>query len=159
MVFSKLPFFFSNSSPGKMLDELSKYKDNDHFFFRATDDLNGVCNVPDDKSGVFLIYALKSGRIELVYIGHSGEIQLDGTAISRKVGLGGLKDTMINGKQFGQPRRKSLQVVMNYERIEALDIYWFVTHSDKYSDNPGNIERELVRKHVGMYGRPPKWNI
>jgi hypothetical protein len=71
-----------------MFDELNKYKLNDHFFFKSTDNLNLVCNAPNDKSGVYIIYQLKNGRIELIYIGRSGEIKPDGTLFFRKAGLG-----------------------------------------------------------------------
>ena len=40
-----------------MFDELTKYKNNDHFFFEPTDNLREVCNAPNDKSGVYIIYA------------------------------------------------------------------------------------------------------
>ncbi|MBK6340659.1 MAG: hypothetical protein IPF63_14110 [Bacteroidetes bacterium] len=55
-----------------MFDELNKYKQNDHFFFKPTDNLGKVCNAPTDKSGVYVIHALKGGRVELIYIGRSG---------------------------------------------------------------------------------------
>lgn len=141
-----------------MFDELSKYKHNDHFFFKPTDNLNQVCNAPTDKSGVYIIYALKGGRIELVYIGRSGEVKSDGTLFIRKAGLGGLKDRLVNGKQFGEPRRNSWKTIMNYENIEALDIYWYATHNEKFIDCPKIIEINLLKKHLDIYGQLPKWN-
>lgn len=59
-----------------MLDYLSKYKHADHLFFSTSDNFGQVCNAPADKSGVYVIYALKNGRIELIYIGRSGEVNL-----------------------------------------------------------------------------------
>jgi len=56
-----------------MFDELLKYKQTDHFFFKSTDNLREICNAPTDKSGVYMVYALKNGRIELIYIGRSGK--------------------------------------------------------------------------------------
>jgi hypothetical protein len=141
-----------------MFDELSKYQHSDHFFFKSTDNLNKVCNAPNDKSGVYVIYALKGGRIELIYIGRSGEVKSDGKLFIRKAGLGGLKDRLVNGKQFGEPRRNSWKTIMQYEKIEALDIYWYVTHSDNFIDCPKIIENKLLRKHLEIYGRLPKWN-
>lgn len=141
-----------------MFDELNKYKQNNHFFFKPTDNLNSVCNAPNDKSGVYIIYALKGGKIELIYIGRSGEVKQDGTLFIRKAGLGGLKDRLVNGKQFGEPRRNSWKTVMNYEKIEALDIYWYATHCEKYIDCPKTIENKLLQKHLAIYGRLPKWN-
>jgi hypothetical protein len=141
-----------------MFDELDKYEQNDHFFFKPTDNLNSVCNAPTDKSGVYIIYQLKNGRIELIYIGRSGEIKPDGALFIRKTGLGGLKDRLVNGKQFGEPRRNAWKTIMNYEKIEALDIYWYVTHNDKFIDCPRKIESTLLQKHFDIYGKLPKWN-
>ena len=141
-----------------MFDELLKYKQTNHFFFKATDNLSQVCNAPTDKSGVYIIYALKGGRIELIYIGCSGKVKSDGTLFIRKAGFGGLKDRLVNGKQFGQPRRNSWKTIMQYEKIEALDIYWYATHSDEYIDCPRILENKLLQKHIEIYGRLPKWN-
>ena len=141
-----------------MFDELYKYKQNDHFFFKPTDNLGKVCNAPTDKSGVYVIYALKGGRIELIYIGRSGEVKSDGLLFIRKAGLGGLKDRLVNGKQFGEPRRNSWKQKMVDEKIEALDIYWYVTHNEKFIDCPRILENKLLQKHLDIYGRLPKWN-
>lgn len=48
-----------------MFDELRKYKNNDHFFFRGSDKFEDVCNAPKNKSGVYVVYELKNGRIQL----------------------------------------------------------------------------------------------
>lgn len=141
-----------------MFDELSKYKHSGHFFFNPADNLNKVCNAPTEKSGVYVIYALKGGRIELVYIGCSGEVKPDGTLFIRKAGLGGLKDRLVNGKQFGAARRNSWKTVMYIDKIEALDIYWYVTHNDKFIDCPKIVEKRLLQIHWDIYGRLPKWN-
>lgn len=141
-----------------MFDELEKFKNNDHFFFKPSDNLGQVCNAPTDKSGVYLIYALKGGRIELIYIGCSGEIKKDGTLFIRKAGLGGIKDRLVNGKQFGEARRNSWKTQMTIEKIEALDIYWYVTHNDKYVDCPRQIESKLLQLHIDIYGQFPRWN-
>lgn len=141
-----------------MFDELLKYKHSDHFFFKQTDNLNQVCNAPTDKSGVYIIYALKGGQIELVYIGRSGEVKADETLFIRKAGIGGLKDRLVNGKQFGEPRRISWKTIMNYENIEALDIYWYATHNETFIDCPKIIENNLLKKHLEIYGQLPRWN-
>ena len=141
-----------------MFDELNKYKHNDHFFFKPTDNLGQVCNAPTDKSGVYIIYVLKGGRIELVYVGRSGEIKKNGTLFIRKAGLGGLKDRLVNGKQFGEPRRNSWKNKMQTEKIEALDIYWYVTHSDNYVDCPRILENKILQIHMNIYGNLPRWN-
>jgi len=141
-----------------MFDELSKYKQNNHFFFKVTDNLNQVCNAPTDKSGVYIVYALKGGQIELIYIGRSGEIKSDGTIFIRKAGFGGIKDRLVNGKQFGERRRNSWKTIMQYEKIEALDIYWYATHDEKFTDCPKILENKLLQTHMDIYGQLPKWN-
>jgi len=141
-----------------MFDELNKYKQNDHFFFKPSDNLEKVCNAPTDKSGVYIIYALKDGRVELIYIGRSGEIKSDDLLFIRKAGLGGLKDRLVNGKQFGEARRNSWKKKMVDEKIEALDIYWYATHNEKFIDCPRILENKLLQKHLDIYGMLPKWN-
>ena len=120
-----------------MFDELSKYKSNNHFFFKSTDKLAHVCNAPSDKAGIYVVYALARGKVELVYIGRSGKRQADGTIFIRKAGLGGIKDRIVNGHQFGKiPRRISWPTQMQLEGIDALDIYWYVTHDKRCDDCP-----------------------
>jgi len=141
-----------------MFDELSRYEHNDHFFFSPADNLGQVCNAPTDKSGLYIIYALKKGRIELIYIGRSGEVKSDGSLFIRKAGLGGLKDRLVNGKQFGSSRRNSWKLQMLAEKIEAIDVYWYVTHNDKFVDCPRVLENKLLQKHFDIYGQLPRWN-
>lgn len=141
-----------------MFDELERYKETNHFFFRGIDSLGEVCNAPNDKGGVYVIYALRRGKMELIYIGRSGELKQDGQLFIRKAGLGGLKDRLVNGKQFGMPRRNSWKVQMLADQIEALDIYWYVTHCDDFVDCPKVIENKLLQKFYDVYGRLPKWN-
>ena len=142
-----------------MFDELTKYKHNDHFFFKSTDNLKEECNAPTDKSGVYVVYALKNGRIELIYIGRSGKIEADRTMFVRKAGLGGIKDRIVNGHQFGKtPRRHAWPNQMKFEKIEALDVYWYVTHNNQYQDCPRELEKRLLKKHLEIYGTLPRWN-
>ena len=55
-----------------MFDGLNKYK-SDHFFLNLNDNLMLVCNAPTDKSGVYIVYALAKGKIDLIYVGRSGK--------------------------------------------------------------------------------------
>ncbi|GGE70917.1 hypothetical protein EV200_11256 [Pedobacter psychrotolerans] len=142
-----------------MFDELTKYKKKDHFFFRATDALSQVCNAPTNQSGIYIVYALKNGKIELVYIGRSGKIKSDGTMFIRKTGLGGIKDRIVNGHQFGKiARRKSWPIQMLSEGIEALDVYWYATHDINLNDCPRLLENKLLKRHTEIFGQLPKWN-
>jgi len=77
----------------------------------------------------------------------------------RKTGLGGIKDRIVNGHQFGKiPRRNSWPNKMLKENIEALDVYWYTTHNDKFNDCPRILENKLLQKHLDIYGQLPKWN-
>lgn len=76
-----------------------------------------------------------------------------------KAGLGGMKDTIVNGHQFGEVLRKiSCPVKMMSENIEALDVYWYVTHEGSNNDCPAVLESTLLNTHVDIYGRLPAWN-
>lgn len=76
----------------------------------------------------------------------------------RKAGLGGIKDRIVNGHQFGKvPRYKSWPRQIEIEGIEALDVYWYVTHNEDYSDCPVKLKRELLQIHLDLYNRLPGW--
>jgi hypothetical protein len=142
-----------------MFDELNKYKINNHFFFKQNDKLSDVCNAPTDKSGVYIVYALSKGRIDLVYIGRSGEKKPDGNIFVRKASLGGIKDRIVNGHQFGKiPRKISWINQMKIENIEALDVYWYATHDIKCNDCPKEVENSLLQKYYDLYQELPRWN-
>lgn len=142
-----------------MFDELNKYKQTDHFFLNPEDSLRQVCNAPTDKSGIYIVYALKNGKIELIYIGCSGKIDKSGSIFIRKAGLGGIKDRLVNGHQFGKtPRRISWPNRMKKENIATLDIYWYATHNEKFIDCPRILENTLLKKHLEIFGCLPKWN-
>ena len=142
-----------------MFDELEKYPFTNHFFVMQSTNLKAVCNAPTDKSGVYIVYALKNGHIELVYIGCSGKKGKDSAISIRKSGLGGIKDRIVNGYQFGRiSRRISWINQMKIEKIEALDVYWFVTHDDNFNDCPREVEKIILQKHLDIYGEYPRWN-
>ncbi len=52
------------------------------------------------------MYAQKKGRPELIYIGRSGKKEKDETIFVRKAGLGGMKDRLVSGQQFGKISRR-----------------------------------------------------
>ncbi len=141
-----------------MFDELNKYRENSHFFFNPKDNLAKVCNAPTNKNGVILVYALKKGKVELIYIGSTGKFEKDGSVAVNTEGLGGIKDNIINEIHFGKPRETSWPAKMIDEEIEALDVYWYVTHGDKYNDPPKMPEKKIMQVHLDVYGRYPRWN-
>jgi hypothetical protein len=121
-----------------MFDELKKYKETDHFFLKPSDNLIKVCNVPENKSGAYIIFALKNGRIELVQIGCSADNE-------------GIRDQIIKQQLF-------LKSKIKQENIEALDIYWYVTQTSKAINDPRKILDQVLKTHNGIYGQAPRWN-
>jgi hypothetical protein len=121
-----------------MFDELKRYRETDHFFLKPSDNLMKVCNAPENKSGVYIIFALKNGRIELVQIGCSSENE-------------GIRDQIIKEQLF-------LKSKLKQENIEALDIYWYVTQTSKSINDPRKIKDQVLKTHQGIYGQAPRWN-
>ena len=138
-----------------MFDELEKYKEQGSFFFRSEDRLSEVCNAPKDCSGLYLIYSLKQGKVELIYIGISGRRGSDNKIIHRKDGLRG---RFLTGKQFGDRRSITWPVQMKIDGIEALHVHWFVTFGSCNSDFPRELEEKFLSKYATIYGAWPSWN-
>lgn len=118
-----------------MFDILEKYKAQGHFFFQRTDQLLDVCNLPSVGSGVFVIYALERGRVNLVNIGRFS-----------------------TGKQFDDQMVISWVKRMRLENIEALDIYWYITPEDADHNLSDDLEAELLSSYRQLYGELPRWN-
>ncbi len=138
-----------------MYDELEDYNSKDHFFFTDNTDLEKVCNAPKNGIGVYLVYALKNGRIQLVYIGSSGKIQQNG---KKKPGSQGLWEELVNGKQFGSSRKISWKEKLLSEKIEALDVYWYVTFNKNFKDLPAMAEALVMQRYYDMNECLPLWN-
>ena len=138
-----------------MFDELDKYKTNGHFFYEKNDNLREICNAPKSGVGIYLIYALKNGKIELVYIGSTGKITQNGMIKTRK---GGIYDRLVNGKQFGEIRSRAWNKQMIIEDIEVLDIYWYETFDKNNADIPAMTEGKIIQRFYEIYGKLPKWN-
>ena len=121
-----------------MFDALNKYKQTGHFFLKPTGSLTEECNAPAEKGGVYIIYALKNGRIELVKIGCSNMDE----SIKEKI----IKEQLLFKSKFQQ------------EKIEALDIYWYITQSEKTLDDPTKVMDKVIKTHNAIYGNAPRWN-
>ena len=135
-----------------MFDETTKYKSNGHFFFKSGDKLIEVSKGVPDKPGVYYILRLARGKIDLVYIGKSGTITQSGE----------FKDQLLNGrinnKCNGMKRQDFFDEKINAEKIDALDIYWFVTMDKFNNDLPGYVEALLMQRYFEVYGKLPIWN-
>lgn len=117
-----------------------------------------VCNAPTDKSGVYIVYKIKNEHNELIYIGSSGKKLPDGTIFIRKGKLGGMKDRIVNGKQFRDVRKRSWKLKMKEEGIDKFQINWWVTHDNYQNDCPVEIEDQLQREFFNKHGQLPRWN-
>jgi len=133
-----------------MFDELTKYKKKNHFFFTGEDNFEKECNAPKNKSGVYIVYALKNGRIELVYIGSSGKVQNNGKI---KHCDGGLFSSIVKDYSEGSWKQNLID-----ENIEALDIYWYETINSGIRDIPAYVEAIILQRFFEIHGRLPAWN-
>lgn len=137
-----------------MFEILQKYQHRGSFKFRRFDDLKEVCNAPTNRSGVYLVWTEIGGKRFLLYIGRSGKMK-NGVIEHRKAGLGGLKDRLVNGHQFGKmARRRSWPIVMDKLGLSELEVNWY----DTGADDPDDIEGELLKEVLDTFGNLPTWN-
>jgi hypothetical protein len=142
-----------------MFDELEKYSRNGNFFLQATDRLEEVCNAPRDHFGVFLVYALRKGKVELVYVGKSGFHVTGAKAVLDTSMHDGLRENLIEGLHFDETKRKNCwPVQMLIEDIEALHIHWYVTCDGKHKDRPKAVKMKILKIYKNIYGDYPRWN-
>lgn len=138
-----------------MFDQLLKFKNKGNFQFKPTYNLSSVCNAPKDCSGLYVIYALEKGRVNLIYIGISGLKGKDGKISHRKDGLRG---RFLTGKTKKVLRKTYWPQQMLKENIEALDIHWYVTYDYIDKDFPRDLEIALLTQYRSIYGCLPRWN-
>ena len=125
-----------------MYKEVSKFKNSGSFQFSSNDDLEVVCNAPNDASGVFLVYAIQEDNKELIMIGSTGTVQNDGTLKAKN---GGLYDKIVNGHQFAKTARKySWKSQLKLEKIETVEVFWYETYNDKTKVIPTFVEGQIL---------------
>lgn len=78
---------------------------------------------------------------------------------NKKGRLGGMCDRLINGKQFGDARKRTWKTKLISENIEALDIYWYETFDKINRDIPNFVEGTLMQRFYEVYGSLPRWNV
>lgn len=140
--------------------ELNKYRKSGRFSFKRNETLEERCNAPTNQSGIYLIYKVVNSDEILLYIGSSGQGK-NGQLKTRKSGLGGMKDRIVNGyhPKFGKIRRKVIfpqQMVL--ENINELIFYWWVTYDDEYQDYPTDVEYQLCEKYRHVNKKLPDWH-
>lgn len=139
-----------------MFDELTKYKQG-NFFFQVTDSLSEVCNLSNKCYGIYLVYGLCKGKVELIYIGKSAAPEGKRAAGAANVDL---RQDLLNGYQFDETERKNAwPVQMMIEDIEALHIHWYITYDEKHNDLPASMKTKILQIYQSIYGRLPRWNV
>lgn len=138
-----------------MFDELENYPHQDHFFLDGRSRLDAVCNAPKKAAGVFLVYKLANGRVQLVYVGASELIGSEEKDVLFKCGL---YDQIVYGEHYGQPRHISWKDKIVKEGIDALDIYWYETFHSELQDLPGHVQGLLLQIHFSRFGCLPEWH-
>ena len=135
-----------------MISKIEKYKNKGHFFFEKGFNLSEESITVPNLPGIYVIQRLARGKIDLVYIGKSGQIKQNGK----------FKDPLLrnhfSNKQDGIKLQKFFEEKIDNENIDALDIYWYVTFDQDHHDIPSFVEAELLQWHLDMYGVLPKWN-
>jgi hypothetical protein len=140
-----------------MYKEVSKFKNSGSFQFSSNDDLEVVCNAPNDASGVFLVYSIEEENKTLIMVGSTGTVQNDGTL---KVKNGGLYDKIVNGHQFAKTARKySWKTQLPLEKIEAVEVFWYETYNDKTKVIPTFVEAQILQLFLKENGKLPRWNV
>lgn len=135
-----------------MFDEIKKYKNNGHFFFRTGDKLNDASKAVPELPGVYYIARLSNNKIDLVFIGKSGTVNQNGNI------KGPLLKELFNNNPEGKKSQQYFEAKISKERIDALDIYWFVTMDKTNHDLPGYVQGLLMQRFFDLDGRLPMWN-
>jgi hypothetical protein len=135
-----------------MFDELKKYKNSGHFFFKKGDRLTNVSKEVPELPGVYYIIRLSKSKVDLVYIGKSGTINQSGICKDQ------LLKGRINNKSNGMKRQQYSEQKMAEENIDGLDIYWFVTMDKTNNHLPGYVEGLLMQRYFDIHGKLPQWN-
>ncbi|MFN3756282.1 MAG: hypothetical protein ACK4RM_04945 [Flavobacterium sp.] len=140
-----------------MYKEVSKFKNNGSFQFSSNDELEVVCNAPNDASGVFLVYSLEADEKFLIMVGSTGTVQNDGTLKAKN---GGLYDKIVNGHQFAKTARKySWKTQLQQEKIETVEVFWYETYNDKIKVIPTFVEAQILQLFLKENGKLPRWNV
>lgn len=135
-----------------MFQGLKKYKNNGHFFFTKEDLLSEQSKEVPDLPGVYLVYRLARGKIDLVYIGKSGPIQQNGKPKDQ-----GLRKRL-NYTHQGSNRQEYFNKKIEEENIDALDIYWYVTFDNAHRDLPGFVKGLWIQQYFDSFEELPAWN-
>ncbi|MDR0371079.1 MAG: hypothetical protein LBH80_04410 [Prevotellaceae bacterium] len=132
--------------------ERNSIKTNGHFFFTKGDKLKEASIDVPNLPGIYYIYRLCRGKIDLVYIGKSGTMKANGKFKDQSL------NKRLNDKQDGISQQKYFEQKIERDGSDALDIYWSVTFDENHCDLPSYVEGLLLQRYFEIYGRLPEWN-
>ena len=134
-----------------MFDELEVYSQNGNFFLKAGQFISDKSNVPSLPC-VILIYQLKNGNIDLIYIGTSDTEKPTGK-FSPKLPMG-----KVSGKENEEKQRLFFDNKLQKSKADAFDIYWYVTSDKDIQHTPKQVEDIILKRYFEIYGCLPVWN-
>ena len=138
------------------LQILNDYTIAGSFYYKPEHNLKETCNAPKDASGVYIVFSVKNGTEEIIYIGSSGKMKQNGNLSTRK---GGIKQRIVYGHQFGEKRIISWKKQMTKNDIPELKVSWWITHNDQSMKHiPKYTEALLLQKYYEDYGKLPLWH-
>lgn len=140
-----------------MFKELNKITVKNSFSFSQDEQLDLVCNAPENASGIFLVYAIENGQKELIMVASTGTVQNNGSLKSKN---GGLYDKIVNGHQFAKTGRKySWPAQMKLENIDTLEIFWYDTFNENIQLIPTSLEGQILQEFFDEHKKLPRWNV
>lgn len=137
---------------------LTNYNIKGEFTFKPNESLIIKCNAPTNYSGIYLIYY----KEEIIYIGSSGQ-KINGELKTRKCGIGGMKDRIVNGfhPKFDKIKRKKIfPLIMKELNMDEITFKWYVTYD--YTNNfdfPTDIEKKILNQFKSTNeNQKPSWH-
>jgi excinuclease UvrABC nuclease subunit len=135
------------------MEILNKYQTKGSFTFFKGERLSSKCGAIPNEPGVYLIYAIKNLKKDLVYIGASGKMNQDGSFKVQK-----LKKRIQNMQNSTTSRQSYFENKIQECNLDSIEVEWFVTFVDDQKDLPLNIEGTLLQLYFDKNGVLPCWN-
>ena len=135
------------------MEILNKYQTKGSFTFFKGERLSSKCGAIPNEPGVYLIYAVKNLKKDLVYIGASGKMNQDGSFKVQK-----LKNRIQNMQNSTTRRQTYFENKIEELNLDSLEVKWYVTYLKEHTDLPLNIEGTLLQMHFDEYSVLPLWN-
>ncbi|MDD2965323.1 MAG: hypothetical protein PHQ65_12685 [Bacteroidales bacterium] len=135
-----------------MFSAIHPYSHTDHFFYRLGDSLETHVEKLPDLPGVFIIFTLAHGRINMVYVGATH-------VENRKKGIKaiGLK-SHLNTIGIRRSYEDEWNARIATYDMDALDVYWYVTMDNKgKNDLPGFVKANVLHEFFDVHGCLPAW--